>query len=275
MKRRISATFKYAALGLMVVVYGFPIYWALITSLKSLPEMMASVPTFFPQDITFRHYREVVFQSRFFTFLVNSVIIGGATTVITLVLSLGAGYSLSRLRFRGKRVFEASVMAVYLFPGILLIIPLFQVMASVGLYDTLFSVVLTHVILALPFGVWTMSAFFDTVPLSLEEAARIDGASRLRALLQIYVPLVAPGLATVAIFAFVVSWNDFLFPAILLASPSNHTISVGIAGWTGAYSINYGQVSAVSILTIIPVVVLYAFVGRYFISGMSAGAVKG
>jgi multiple sugar transport system permease protein len=266
---------RFAALAVLLLVYGFPLYWALITSLKTLPEMMASAPTLFPETLTLRHYRDVLFGSQFFTFLFNSLLIGAVSTLLTLVLSVGAGYSLSRLRFRGKQVFATALMAVYLFPGILLIIPLFQFMAALGLYDTRFSVMLTHVILALPFGVWTLSAFFDTVPVALEEAARIDGATRLRTLLQIYLPLVAPGLATVAIFSFVVSWNDFLFPAVLLASPANQTISVGIAGWAAAYSINWGQVSAASILTVLPVIVLYAFIGKYFVSGIAAGAVKG
>lgn len=265
----------YATLTVLVVIYGFPLFWALSTSLKTLPEMMASAPTLIPRNLTFAHYYDVILRSNFFVFLKNSLYVGAAATVITLILSIGAGYSMSRLRFRGKQAFGLGIMAVYLFPGILLVVPLFKVMASAGLYDNLWSVILTHVMLALPFGSWTLRSFFDTVPVSLEEAARIDGASRLRTLWQIYLPLMRPGLATVAIFAFVASWNDFLFPVILLSSPANQTIPVGIAGWTSAYSINWGQVSAVSVLTVVPVVVLFAFVGRYFVAGMSAGAVKG
>jgi ABC-type glycerol-3-phosphate transport system permease component len=147
-------------------------------------------------------------------------------------------------------------------------------MATMGLYDKIWSVVLVHVLLSLPFSVWTLSTFIDSVPIDLEDAARIDGASRLKTLWTVYLPLIGPGLATVAIFAFVVSWNDFLFPAILLSSPKVQTIPVGIAGWTSTYAINWGQVTAASILTIIPVIFFFALVGRYFVQGLVAGAVK-
>ena len=197
-----------------------------------------------------------------------------ASTLLTLILSIGAAYSLSRLRFRGKTLFSLGILLVYLFPGVLLIIPLFRVMAKLALYDDIRSVMLVHVILALPFGIWTLCSFFDGVPVELEDAARIDGANRLRVLVQIFMPLVTPGIATVAIFAFVVSWNDYLFPVILLSSPDNQTIPVGIAGWTSAYSINWGQVSAASIMTVVPVVLFFALVGRFFVQGLAAGAVK-
>jgi multiple sugar transport system permease protein len=264
----------YVIIALLAMFYIFPIYWALITSFKKLPEMMASRPTFFPEEITLMHYQAVLFKSKYFTFLKNSMLIGLFSTAMTLVLSTSAGYAVSRLHFRGKRIFSMAILTVYLFPGILLIIPLFRIMASLHLYDKIWSVILVHVLLSLPFGIWTLSTFFDAVPIELEEAARIDGASRFRALGTIYLPLIGPGLATVAIFAFVVSWNDFLFPAILLSSPKVQTISVGIAGWTSTYAINWGQVTSASILTIIPVVFFFALVGRYFVHGLVAGAVK-
>jgi ABC-type glycerol-3-phosphate transport system permease component len=249
--------FIYSVIALLAIFYIFPIYWAFITSFKKLPEMMASKPTFFPNEYTLAHYQTVLFQSKYFVFLKNSLLVGVLSTTLTLILSTGAGYAVSRLKFHGKRLYSIAILTVYLFPGILLIIPLFRVMASLGLYDNIWSVVLVHVLLALPFSVWTLSTFFDAVPLELEEAARIDGASRLRTMWMVYLPLIVPGLATVAIFSFVVSWNDFLFPAILLSSPNVQTIPVGIAGWTSTYAINWGQVTAASILTIIPVVFFY------------------
>lgn len=258
----------------MALVYVFPVYWSLITSFKGLIEMMASHPTFFPRAITTEHYRDVLFSSNYFTFMQNSLFVGISSTLLTLVLSVGAAYSLSRLHFVGKGVFSVSILGVYLFPGIRLVIPLFKVIGAIGLYDNPLSVVLTHVILALPFGIWTLRTFFDGVPDELEDAARIDGSSRLQTIVRIYLPLIAPGLATVAIYAFVVSWNDFLFPCILLSSPKVQTIPVGIAGWTSAYSINWGQISAASMMTVVPVILLYAFVGRYFVQGLTAGGVK-
>ena len=221
-----------------------------------------------------QHYKDVFYDSNYTTFLENSLKVGIASTLLTLILSIGAAYSLSWLRFRGKTLFSLGILLVYLFPGVLLIIPLFRVMAKLALYDDIRSVMLVHVILALPFGIWTLRSFFDGVPVELEDAARIDGANRLRVLVQIFMPLVTPGIATVAIFAFVVSWNDYLFPVILLSSPDNQTIPVGIAGWTSAYSINWGQVSAASIMTVVPVVLFFALVGRFFVQGLAAGAVK-
>ena len=264
----------YGILIIVAIIYLFPVYWTLVTSLKGLREMMAAKPTFIPSKLIWNNYHDVLFSSKYYIYLRNSLIVGIVSMIITLFLSIGAAYSLSRLHFAGKPYFSLGILAVYLFPGILLVIPLFRIMSSIGLYDNLISVILTHVILALPFGVWTLRAFFDTIPVDLEDAARIDGASRLRTIWSIYLPMVQPGMATVIIYAFVVSWNDFLFPSILLSSPNNQTIPVGIAGWTSSYSINWGQVSAASILTIIPVIILYAFVGRYFVSGLTAGAVK-
>jgi ABC-type glycerol-3-phosphate transport system permease component len=236
--------------------------------------MMASKPTFLPNEYTLAHYQAVLFKSKYFVFLKNSLLVSGLSTTLTLILSTGAGYAVSRLKFQGKGLYSIAILTVYLFPGILLIIPLFRVMASLGLYDKIWSVVLVHVLLSLPFSVWTLTTFIDAVPLELEEAARIDGASRLKTMWMVYLPLIVPGLATVAIFSFVVSWNDYLFPAILLSSPNVQTIPVGIAGWTSTYAINWGQVTAASILTIIPVVFFFALLGRYFVHGLVAGAVK-
>lgn len=261
---------------LLVVIgwYFFPVYWTLITSFKTPLDLMSSRPIFFPQKMTLSSYEDVFLRSKFPYYLRSSMIIASMVTIITLILATGAAYSLSRLNFRGKRLFSNLILLVYLFPGILLVVPIFKMMTTIGLYDLLPSVILVHVTITLPFCIWTLSTFFDQIPPSLEDAARVDGASKLSVLYKLYLPLVRPGLVTSAIFSFVASWNEYIFPLILLATPEKKTIPVGIAGWAASYTIDWGQITAAVICSIIPVAILIQFIGRYFVAGLS-GAVKG
>ena len=261
---------------LLVVIgwYFFPVYWALITSFKTPLDLMSSRPTFFPKKMTLSSYEDVLLRSKFLYYLRSSIIIASGVTIITLILATGAAYSLSRLNFKGKRLFSNLILLVYLFPGILLAVPIFKMMTKIGLYDMLPSVVLVHVTITLPFCIWTLRTFFDQIPRSLEDAARIDGASKLSVLYKLYLPLIGPGLVTSAIFSFVASWNEYIFPLILLSTPEKKTIPVGIAGWASSYTIDWGQITAAVILAIIPVIILIQLIGRRFVAGLS-GAIKG
>jgi len=261
---------------LLIVVgwYFFPLYWALITSFKTSLEIMDSRPTFFPQKITFSSYTDIFWRSKFPYYLRSSIVIASIVTIITLVLAITAAYSLSRFNFKGKRLFSNSILLVYLFPGILLVVPIFKMMTKIGLYDTLLSVILVHVVITLPFCIWTLRTFFDQIPPSLEDAARIDGASKLSVLYKLYLPLIGPGLVTSAIFSFVASWNEYIFPLILLSTPEKKTIPVGIAGWASSYTIDWGQITAAVICAIIPVIILIQFIGKYFVAGLTGG-IKG
>jgi len=254
--------------------YFFPVYWALITSFKTPLDLMSSRPTFFPKKMTLSSYEDVLLRSKFLYYLRSSIIIASGVTIITLILATGAAYSLSRLNFKGKRLFSNLILLVYLFPGILLAVPIFKMMTKIGLYDMLPSVVLVHVMITLPFCIWTLRTFFDQIPRSLEDAARIDGASKLSVLYKLYLPLIGPGLVTSAIFSFVASWNEYIFPLILLSTPEKKTIPVGIAGWASSYTIDWGQITAAVILAIIPVIILIRLIGRRFVAGLS-GAIKG
>jgi len=274
-KRTIAKRIIFTLLLLVVIGwYFFPVYWTLITSFKTPLDLMSSRPIFFPQKMTLSSYEDVFLRSKFPYYLRSSMIIASMVTIITLILATGAAYSLSRLNFRGKRLFSNLILLVYLFPGILLVVPIFKMMTTIGLYDLLPSVILVHVTITLPFCIWTLSTFFDQIPPSLEDAARVDGASKLSVLYKLYLPLVRPGLVTSAIFSFVASWNEYIFPLILLATPEKKTIPVGIAGWAASYTIDWGQITAAAICSIIPVAILIQFIGRYFVAGLS-GAVKG
>ncbi|MCK5560645.1 MAG: carbohydrate ABC transporter permease, partial [Thermoplasmata archaeon] len=256
---------------LLVVIgwYSFPVYWTLITSFKTPLDLMSSRPIFFPQKITLSSYEDIFLRSKFPYYLRSSMIIASMVTIITLVLATGAAYSLSRLNFRGKRLFSNLILLVYLFPGILLVVPIFKMMTTIGLYDLLPSVILVHVTITLPFCIWTLSTFFDQIPPSLEDAARVDGATKLSVLYKLYLPLIRPGLVTSAIFSFVASWNEYIFPLILLSTPEKKTIPVGIAGWASSYTIDWGQITAAVILAIIPVIILIQLIGRRFVAGLS------
>jgi len=265
----------YLGLGLISLIYVFPIYWVFVTSISGFKELMFEPPKIFPNAPTIEHYTYVILSSKYLIFLKNSLFVSILVTILTLIISACSAYALSDVRFYGKYFFSKIILLVYFFPGILLIIPLFQMAQKVGLYDNLISVAIVNILMTLPFSIWTLKLYFDDIPEEISEAAKIDGCSRFGILYRIFLPLVLPGLATVAIYSFVVSWNDFLFPAVLISNIDHQTLAVGIAGWTSSYSINWGQIAAASIMTIIPVVIFFASVGKLFIKGLTGGAVKG
>lgn len=266
-------TLLYAGLATVLFVYLFPIYWTASSSLKSVSELM-SAPTAVPSRIVLENYRDVVGGTTFLVFMRNSLIVASGVAAATLLLASTAAYSLSRFRYAGRGLMSQLILLVYLFPGILLVIPAFAMMTRAGLYNSLLAVIVMHVLFTLPFSVWTLKLFFDTVPEELEAAARVDGAGRLTVLRLIYLPLALPGIAAAAIFSFVTSWNEYLFASILVADNELKTLPVGIAGWTSTYAIQWGEVTAASVLTIIPAIVFFAFLGRLFVRGLTAGAIR-
>lgn len=262
-------------LAIIILAYIFPIYWVLITSLKPRLQIMSWPPTLFPPKMALTHYIGVLTGSKYLYYLKNSTVVASLVAIITLILAVSASFSLSRLRFLGKRLLSRSILLVYMFPGIVLIIPIFRLMAKLGLYNNLISVVIVHILFTLPFSVWTLRNFFNKIPIALDDAAKIDGASEIGILYKVHLPLITPGLATITIFSFIISWNEYMFPLVLLADPEKQTIPVGIANWSVSYSIDWGLITAGAILTLVPTVVLFLFIGKYFVKGLAAGSVKG
>jgi multiple sugar transport system permease protein len=212
----------YFALGIVLLIYLFPIYWTLTSSLKSMTNLMG-IPTVFPLNPTLENYEDVIGGTSFLTLMRNSLIVAISVSLVTLILASTAAYSLSRFRYPGRRLLSQLILLVYLFPGILLIIPVFVMMTRLGLYNSIIAVIITHVLFTLPFAVWTLKLFFDTISEDLDAAARIDGAGRFTILRVIYIPLAAPGIAAATIFSFVVSWNEYLFASILVANENLDT----------------------------------------------------
>ncbi|GAK58709.1 ABC transporter, permease protein, MalFG family protein [Candidatus Vecturithrix granuli] len=271
LKQQIIVIFSLLFLGLLVFA---PFYWIFSASVKSPQEIISRTPTLFPQTFTLQHYDKLLSSSDYPTYLRNSVIVALWTMSITVVLSTLAAYGLYRIKFPGRQAIFRIILATYAFPGVLLLIPLYSFMSAIGLIDKLAALVIVNVTFAAPFAVWMLQAFFRTIPSDLEEAARLDGATLLQTLLKIILPLSAPGIASIAIFAFIMSWTEYMFASILVNSEASRTLPVGLAGIIGQYQIDWGLLLAGATLTTLPVILLFSFVGRHFVEGLTTGAVK-
>lgn len=262
-----------AVLALMVLILA-PFYWIFTSSIKEPQEIIARKPTLLPQSFTLQHYDKLLNRSPFPTYLRNSLIVALGTMIITVVLATLAAYGLYRLRFPGRQMLFRVILVTYAFPGVLLLVPMYDMMSRLGLVDRLLALVIVDVTLAAPFAVWMLQAFFRTIPQELEEAAALDGATRLGIIVRILLPLAAPGVAAIAIFAFITSWTEYIFSSILIVSEANRTVPVGLAGIIGQYQVDWGLLLAGATATALPVLVLFGLVGRNFVEGLTAGAVR-
>lgn len=262
------------SIAILMILILAPFYWIFSSSIKAPSEIIARTPTLFPQSLTTQHYSKLFKDSPFPTFLRNSLIVAAGTMVITVVLSTLAAYGLYRMRFPGRKMLFRIILITYAFPGVLLLVPMYQMMSALGLVDRLVALVIVDVTLASPFAVWMLQAFFRTIPQELEEAAALDGATRLGIIVRIMLPLAAPGVASIAIFAFITSWTEYIFASILIISEANRTVPVGLAGIIGQYQVDWGLLLAGATVTTLPVLVLFGLVGRNFVEGLTAGAVR-
>lgn len=262
-----------AVFALLFVVIA-PFYYVVTSSFKEPQAIISRVPTVLPIPFTLEHYQKLLRSSAFPTYLANSIWVAGGTMLICVVLSTLAAYGLYRLRLPGRTAMFRVILVTYAFPGVLLLIPLYGMLSSLKLVDTLLALVIINVTFTAPFAVWMLQAFFGTIPDELEEAAALDGASRLQTLTRVVLPLAAPGVASVAIFAFITSWTEYMFASVLILSDANRTVPVGLAGIIGQYQVDWGLLLAGATLTMLPVLILFSLVGRNFIEGLTAGAVK-
>lgn len=271
--RRWSAALG-AGLLAFVALIGLPFWWVVSGSFKLPQEIIARVPTMIPQSFTFQHYEKLLSSSDYGTYLVNSLVVSGLSALITLVLAIPAGYAFFRLEFKGRETYYRIILLAYAFPSIVVLIPLFGMFARVGLVDTRLALIIVNVAFGLPFAIWMLRSFFASIPKEIEEAARLDGGPPLTVLWRIMIPLTAPGIAAVAIFAFVTSWTEYVFASVMILSDARRTIPVGFSGIIGQYQVDWGLLLAGASLAILPVVIVFAFIGRWFVTGLTEGAVK-
>ncbi|MFA6153140.1 carbohydrate ABC transporter permease [Mesorhizobium sp.] len=275
MRRTLSQSLSlYGGLLLIVLVIGLPFWWVLTGSIKLPKEIIQRVPTMVPQSFTLQHFEKLLQASDFPVYLLNSMVVALFSTAFTVLLALPAAYAFFRMEFPGRNALYKTILLAYAFPGVVVLIPLYGLFAKVGLIDSPVALVIVNVAFALPFSIWMMRSFLASVPREIEEAAVVDGASTITILVRILMPLIAPGIASVAIFAFISSWTEYLFASVLIVSDARRTIPVGFAGIIGQYQIDWGLLLAGATAAIIPVVILFALVGRWFVSGLTDGAVK-
>ncbi len=253
----------------------FPIVWTLITSLKEEKDIITRTIQLIPTAPTLHNYYVIWTQSNLPRLMINSAITTFYTMVICVTAGTLAAYSLSRLRFRGRKHVLLFLLLLRMFPLVLMVIPLFIILRDTSLLDTRIGLALAYSGFLLPIFTWMMKGFFDAIPLELEEAARIDGCTRLGAMVWVVLPLVQGGLWTCAVFIGIAAWNEYLFALMLSTSSGSRTWPVGMQLMVGEFQLPWGALSAGGIVSIIPVLVVFAFVQRAMVRGLAAGAVKG
>ncbi len=261
----------------------FPILWLLTASFSTQVELYSVPPHWIPQQPTFQNYLDIFFPSQavsavprtFAVALLNSLKIASAVTIICIVLGSLAGYALARIPFKHSRTIQVGILATRMIPEVSLVIPLFIIATSLGLINKPSVLIITYLSFALPYSIWMMVAFFQTVPIELEDAARIDGCSRLGILFRIVMPISAPGLVSTAMFTFLLAWDEFFYALLFTSTLDAKTVPVAISEFIGRYALNTTGMMAGGILAALPPVILAFIFQRYIVSGLTAGAVKG
>jgi N,N'-diacetylchitobiose transport system permease protein len=261
-----------------LVLFGFlvfPVFWMISTAFKPDDQIVSQNPTWFSGSPTLSHFRDAIDKPFFWQDVKNSLIIVAATVAISMTLAFLAAVALAKYRFTGRKIFIVLMIGIQMLPGAGLIIPLYVVLARYHQVNALSGVIITYLTFALPFSVWTLRGFILGIPKDLEEAAMVDGSTRLGAFVRILLPLVAPGLVATSVFAFITSWNEYIFARILLNDQSKQTITVWLSYFLGtSRHTDWGALMAASTLTAIPVVVFFLLVQRKIAFGLTAGAVK-
>ena len=271
-----SAKSQLLSVARILLVFGFvfPVYWTIASSLAPDARLF-EVPPIVPTELTLDHYRALFDERQFWLPMRNSLVVAGTTTALAILVGTLAAYALTRLRFRGRTFLLAGVLAVSMLPQVSLVPPLYLALRAAGLIDTYTGLVLPYLSFALPLSIWLLVGYFRQLPTEVEDAALVDGASRLQTLQHIVLPLAWPGVATAAILTFLYCWNEFIFALSFTLGPERYTAPVAIALFRGRYQVPWGQILAAAVVTTLPVVAVVVAFERRIVEGLTAGAMKG
>jgi multiple sugar transport system permease protein len=272
---RTSKIVRFVALGIWLIITLFPLYWIVVTAVKPRNDIYAFPVEYWPQTFSLENFENLFRVSNFGTYLVNSIIVSVVAAIVVTLISLLSGYVLARFQFRAKTTVLMAFLVTQMIPGFIALGPLYQLMVDLGLVNDRTGLVLVYVAMCIPFSTILLRGFFENVPDALEEAAMIDGCSRIGALFRVIVPVMTPGIVAAFIFNFVSCWDELFLSVTLLTSDANKTVPTALNGFITSYNIDWGSMTAAAVLTIIPTMVMFAFASKYIVQGLTSGAVKG
>lgn len=276
MKRtRLQSLVLYVTVILTCALLLFPIYWLVVTALSTSAELSRLPPSFWPQVPQWSTFSKVLAERPIPLWLFNSTLAALGSVSLSMVVSVLAGYSLSRFSVRGGHSLGLFILTAKMLPATLLVIPLFGIFRQMGLIGSLWSLVIAHATLIIPFTTWMLKGYFDTIPRELEQAAMVDGCSPLSAMVRVILPISTPGLAATALYAFVLSWSDYAYARTFLTNEQGSwTANLGITTMKGEYVTDWNEVSAAAVFIAVPIIIIYLFLERYLVGGLTAGAEK-
>jgi multiple sugar transport system permease protein len=275
-KRSISQLALYVVIIVLAAVLLFPIYWMFVTSTSTSGKVLSYPPTLVPKlsTLNFSSYVRVIKERPFARWFGTSLFVATLTTAVAMVISVLAGYSLSRFKVPGSTLIGYMLLVCRMLPAALFVIPLYVLFRGVGLLDNPLALVISNTTFIVPFGVWMMKGFFDSIPTELEEAAQVDGCSIIGAIVRVVLPLAAPGLAASIMYCAILSWSEFLFAQTFMSGSEKWTITVGVASFVGEHLISWNDLMAAALLSVVPIMIIFGFLEKYLIQGLTAGAVK-
>lgn len=253
----------------------FPYYWFICTSFKEESSIMKLPIRYLPIPFTLDNYKSILSSMGFDKYFINSLFVSINTTFLVMIIAIFGGYALSRYKFKGKKATFFLLLITQMLPGVVILIPLFTIFNKLNLINNLYALIITNTTVNLPFCMIMMSGFFSSVPPTLEEAAQIDGCSIWTAIFRIVVPAVLPGVVSSSAFAFVNTWNEFVYSLNFINDSEKFTLPVGLSMMKGEFTVNYGGLAAGTIIALIPVLIIFCFIQKYLVEGLTAGAVKG
>ena len=272
---KLSKALRYFLMVIFFVFMTFPIIWIFITSVKPVKEIVTIPITYFPKHFTLDNYVNILNTTNFPVYFKNSMFVSITASIGTLIISLFAGYSLARFKFAGKKLTLFLFLATQMVPVAAIIVPIFILFSKLDLINNLLGLIIIYIVLNIPFCTMMIRGFFEKIPYSLEEAAMIDGCSRIEALIKIILPVMKPGIIATFVFAFMGAWNELFFNTLFISREALKTLPTGINAFIGKYDIDWGMMTAGSVIALIPIFIMFGIIQKYLVSGLTDGAVKG